>query len=72
MSKITPDCIMCHDRPAADVYGWCDECARLYDQPAEPTAADLAEAQYTFQAAVLREILLAQVAANSLSSLRYS
>jgi cytochrome c553 len=49
MSKITPDCIICHDRPAADVYGWCDECARLYDQPAEPTTADLAESHRTYR-----------------------
>jgi hypothetical protein len=69
MSKITPDCIICHDRPAADVYGWCDECARLYDQPAEPTAADLAESHRTYLNALFREIVLAQVAANDLSRL---
>ena len=62
MSKITPDCIICHDRPAADVYGWCDECARLYDQPAEPTTADLKDAQRDFTTALIREIMLAQIA----------
>lgn len=72
MSKTATDCCICHVAPATDQFGWCDHCARLYDEPTEPTAGDLAEAQHTFQAAVLREILLAQVAANSLSNLRYS
>lgn len=63
MSKITPDCIMCHERPAADRFGWCDHCATLYDEPAEPTAEDLAESQALFQAAVLLDILRAQTAA---------
>lgn len=63
MSKITPDCIMCHERLAADRYGWCDHCATLYDEPAEPTEQDLAESQALFQAAVLLDILRAQTAA---------
>lgn len=63
MSKITPDCIICHDRPATDRFGWCDTCASLYDEPAEPTAQDLADAQRDFTTALIREIVLAQIAA---------
>jgi hypothetical protein len=33
VSKTATDCLLCHERPAADQFGWCDECARLYDQP---------------------------------------
>lgn len=33
MSKTAADCILCHEEPAADQFGWCDRCARLYDQP---------------------------------------
>lgn len=41
MSKTATDCLLCHERPAADQFGWCDECARLYDQPDDqPTDPD--------------------------------
>lgn len=62
MSKITTDCIICHDRPAVDRFGWCDPCASLYDEPAEPTAQDLADAQRDFTTALIREMVLAQIA----------
>lgn len=62
MSKITPDCIICHDLPATDRFGWCDKCAALYDQPDEPTADDLKDAQRDFTTALIREIMLAQIA----------
>ncbi len=32
MSKTAADCIICTIEPATDQFGWCDECARLYDQ----------------------------------------
>ena len=36
MSKTAADCVLCHEEPAADHFGWCDRCAMLYDQPDDP------------------------------------
>jgi len=33
MSKTAADCCICAIEPATDQFGWCDRCARLYDQP---------------------------------------
>lgn len=62
MSKTATDCIICKELPASDRFGWCDTCAALYDQPDEPTADDLKDAQRDFTTALIREIMLAQIA----------
>jgi hypothetical protein len=33
VSKTAADCVLCHEEPAADQFGWCDRCATLYYQP---------------------------------------
>lgn len=48
MSKMFTSCVMCHDEPPADRFGWCDTCARLYDCPDEPTEQEIREAREYF------------------------
>jgi hypothetical protein len=39
MSRVTSDCVQCHELPAADAYGWCATCADAYatePAPSEP------------------------------------
>ena len=70
MSKITPDCIICHDLPATDRFGWCDKCAHLYDEPAEPSESDMFEAAFTHE--VIRAIFQSQVEIASSPGLKLS
>jgi hypothetical protein len=39
MSKITPDCVICHHNPAYDASGWCRTCNEAYDAQQEPEPA---------------------------------
>ena len=61
MSKSFESCVMCHDEPPADRFGWCDTCARLYDQPNEPTEADREAMNADFARLKLNSLLLAEL-----------
>jgi hypothetical protein len=42
MSKMTPDCTQCADRPAvAGLGGWCQECEDVYAAHAEPSREEM-------------------------------
>jgi hypothetical protein len=36
MSKVTPDCVICHHNPAYDASGWCRKCDDAYNAQQEP------------------------------------
>jgi hypothetical protein len=42
MSKMTPDCTQCADRPAvAGLGGWCQACEDAYASQAEPSREEM-------------------------------
>lgn len=61
MSKSFESCVMCHDEPPADRFGWCDTCAKLYDQPDDPTEQEMLEAREDFYRLKLDALMLASV-----------
>jgi hypothetical protein len=36
MSKLLPDCVICHHNPAMDASGWCRKCDEAYNAQQEP------------------------------------
>lgn len=61
MSRSFESCVMCHDEPPADRFGWCDTCARLYDQPDDPTEQEMRDAAADYDRLKLNALLLAQL-----------
>jgi len=61
MSKMFESCVMCHDEPPADRFGWCDRCATLYDCPDEPTEADREAMDADFESLKVNALLLASL-----------
>jgi hypothetical protein len=61
VSKMFESCVMCHDEPPADRFGWCDTCARLYDHPDDPTEQEIREAREDFYRLKLDALMLASL-----------